>query len=153
MGKSKLTLEIEEKLEKRARANCERFAFEVPIKGGGIVDMATAKTSRKNHHIPYITCYEIKVSLSDFKSKNGHNFYGDENYYVLTEELYNEIIKKDLNGKFYGVGVIVYKNGKLYTKSDGKHIWRPYNAMTFEEKMRFLDQMLMKWINSGGGRF
>jgi hypothetical protein len=28
-------------------------------------------------------CYEIKSSVEDFNSKNGHNFLGDYNYYVM----------------------------------------------------------------------
>lgn len=33
-------------------------------------------------------CYEIKSSKEDFKSKNGHNFVGDLNYYVIPENLF-----------------------------------------------------------------
>lgn len=48
-------------------------------------------------------CYEVKSSVEDFHSKNGHNFIGDFNYYVMPEEVYvtvgNEIP--------YGVGVLV----------------------------------------------
>ena len=28
-------------------------------------------------------CYEVKSSVADFNSKNGHNFLGDFNYYVM----------------------------------------------------------------------
>lgn len=30
-------------------------------------------------------CYEVKSSVEDFHSKNGHNFIGDYNYYVMPE--------------------------------------------------------------------
>lgn len=33
-------------------------------------------------------CYEIKSSVEDFHSKNGHNFIGDYNYYVMPEEVF-----------------------------------------------------------------
>ncbi len=33
-------------------------------------------------------CYEIKSSVEDFHSKNGHNFIGDFNYYIMPEEVY-----------------------------------------------------------------
>ena len=33
-------------------------------------------------------CYEVKSSIEDFHSKNGHNFLGDFNYYVMPEEVY-----------------------------------------------------------------
>lgn len=33
-------------------------------------------------------CYEVKSSVDDFHSKNGHNFIGDFNYYVMPAEVY-----------------------------------------------------------------
>lgn len=51
-----------------------------------------------------ITCYEIKTSLKDFKNKQKHNFYGHHNYYVVPEELVNEI--QDLIPE--DIGIIVY---------------------------------------------
>lgn len=36
-------------------------------------------------------CYEIKSSVKDFHSKNGHNFIGDYNYYVMPSEVYQKI--------------------------------------------------------------
>lgn len=33
-------------------------------------------------------CYEVKSSAEDFYSKNGHNFIGDFNYYIMPEEVY-----------------------------------------------------------------
>lgn len=36
-------------------------------------------------------CYEVKSSVEDFHSKNGHNFLGDYNYYVMPEEVYAAI--------------------------------------------------------------
>ena len=32
-------------------------------------------------------CFEVKSSVEDFHSKNGHNFLGDYNYYVMPEEV------------------------------------------------------------------
>lgn len=34
------------------------------------------------------SCYEIKSSVDDFHSKNGHNFIGDKNYYVMPESVF-----------------------------------------------------------------
>lgn len=48
-------------------------------------------------------CYEVKSSLDDFNSKNGHNFIGDYNYYVMPEEVYNKVKDKIP----WGVGVYV----------------------------------------------
>lgn len=36
-------------------------------------------------------CYEVKSSVEDFHSKNGHNFLGDYNYYVMPEEVYEKV--------------------------------------------------------------
>lgn len=48
-------------------------------------------------------CYEVKSSVDDFHSKNGHNFIGDYNYYVMPEEVYEQI-KQEIP---YRVGVYV----------------------------------------------
>ena len=46
-------------------------------------------------------CFEIKSSVEDFRSANGHNFIGDYNYYVMPFEVF-EKVKYDIP---YGVGV------------------------------------------------
>ena len=38
-------------------------------------------------------CYEVKSSVEDFHSKNGHNFLGDYNYYVMPEEVYEQCLQ------------------------------------------------------------
>lgn len=48
-------------------------------------------------------CYEIKSCIDDFNSKNGHNFIGDYNYYVMTQELFEAVTPKIP----YNVGVLV----------------------------------------------
>ena len=48
-------------------------------------------------------CYEVKSSVEDFHSKNGHNFLGDYNYYVMPIEVYEQV-KKEIP---YHVGVYV----------------------------------------------
>lgn len=48
-------------------------------------------------------CYEVKSSVDDFHSKNGHNFIGDYNYYVMPKEVYEQI-KQEIP---YRVGVYV----------------------------------------------
>lgn len=40
-------------------------------------------------------CYEVKSSVADFHSKNGHNFIGDWNYYVMPKEVFDEVKKRD----------------------------------------------------------
>ena len=48
-------------------------------------------------------CYEVKSSMEDFHSKNGHNFIGDFNYYVMPEEVFLKI-EHEIP---YGIGVYV----------------------------------------------
>ena len=48
-------------------------------------------------------CYEVKSSVEDFNSKNGHNFLGDFNYYVMPEDVYEKVKNKIP----YKVGVYV----------------------------------------------
>ena len=62
-------------------------------------------------------CYEVKSSVEDFHSRNGHNFIGDYNYYVMPEEVYAKVS----NEIPYGVGVLV---------PDGKH----HNAEWYDLK-------------------
>lgn len=38
-----------------------------------------------------IVCFEIKISKADFHSRNGHNFIGNLNYYVMPYELYKTV--------------------------------------------------------------
>ena len=54
-------------------------------------------------------CYEIKSSPEDFHSKNGHNFIGDYNYYVMTEDVYRSV-EKEIP---YAVGVYCPQGDKL----------------------------------------
>ena len=51
---------------------------------------------------------EIKISRSDFLSKNGHNFCGNLNYYVMPNELWTKC-KKDIPD---GIGVISASQGE-----------------------------------------
>lgn len=48
-------------------------------------------------------CYEVKSSVEDFHSKNGHNFFGDYNYYIMPEEVFAKV-EKEIS---YNVGVYV----------------------------------------------
>jgi hypothetical protein len=54
-------------------------------------------------------CYEVKSCVADFNSKNGHNFIGDFNYYVMPHELYEQV-KDKIPHK---VGVLVPTNDTL----------------------------------------
>lgn len=46
-------------------------------------------------------CYEVKSSVEDFHSPNGHNFLGDFNYYVMPQKVY-DTVRTEIP---YGIGV------------------------------------------------
>ena len=52
-------------------------------------------------------CYEVKSSVKDFHSKNGHNFLGDYNHYVMPEEVYESRAKLERD-----VGYSILKDSK-----------------------------------------
>lgn len=69
-------------------------------------------------------CYEVKSSVEDFHSKNGHNFIGDYNYYVMPEEVY-VVVSKEIP---HYVGVLVPESehwtGKWYNLKTVKRAQR-----------------------------
>ncbi len=134
-------MEIEEKLKAKAIRESKRYAFEVRVPNG-ICDFVTTKIDFRNHNIPWVTCYEIKVSFSDYQhSENGANFLGDENYYVMPSELLEEILSKNAQGKLQGKGLYTYKDGRFYKKTDGK----AYQCkLSLEDKWLLMDRMIMK---------
>lgn len=121
--KTDLTVKIENELVKKYyfdKDGCglgRRFAFECEVvspkpfmtkKHGkqigfkhGRVDFITLHT-KQNEDI--ISCFEIKISKSDFKSKSGHNLIGDYNYYVVPAELVEYVKER----RPTGVGIISY---------------------------------------------
>lgn len=38
-----------------------------------------------------VYCFEVKSSVEDFRSPNGHNMIGDFNYYVMPEEVFEVV--------------------------------------------------------------
>jgi hypothetical protein len=40
-------------------------------------------------------CYEVKSSIEDYRSPNGHNFLGEKNYYVMPMDVWNRLTGKD----------------------------------------------------------
>lgn len=54
-------------------------------------------------------CFEVKSCVDDFKSKNGHNFIGDFNYYVMPLSVYEEV--KHLIP--YNVGVLTETTDRI----------------------------------------
>lgn len=75
-------------------------------------------------------CYEVKSSVEDFHSKNGHNFIGDYNYYVMPEEVF-EVVQKEIP---WNVGVLIpssdpWRGLKSAKKAKRKDRERPVSEM------------------------
>lgn len=86
-----------------------------------------------------VTCFEIKISKSDFKSPNGHNFVGNFNYYVIPKELYPEIA--DLVPD--GIGIILY-HGHGYLKKKKECVFQDVEK---GDLSRYLYNALKKWVD------
>lgn len=97
---------------------------------------------KKTSHIldMLVTCYEVKISVSDFKSKHGHNFFGNRNYYVVNAEIYENIKELVPND----IGIIVYykDSGYMKTKRECKHI-----EIDNDVKITLLYNALKKWCD------
>lgn len=79
-----------------------------------------------------ITCFEIKVSKSDFKSIHGHNLVGNLNYYAMPKELYAQVEKLIPEG----TGVLLYLHEGIY------HGLRMKRRSTYKE----LTEEAQKWL-------
>lgn len=90
-----------------------------------------------------VYCYEIKSSVEDFHSKNGHNLIGDFNYYVMPYEVY-EKVNLELP---YNVGVMCpetfespfFERITLVTKK---------NAKRSDRSRPVSEMLLMMWRSS-----
>lgn len=85
------------------------------------------------------TCFEVKISKSDFKSKNGHNFVGNFNYYVVPKDLYKDI--KELVPE--DIGVILYC-GHGYLRKKKECVIKEVDKADLS---RYLYNALKKWCD------
>lgn len=87
MAKTQNTLDLERNIKIATLKMGVFGCLEVTIGFGGKerVDYMTYDTKG------IFRCYEIKVSKSDFHSPHKNSFVGHYNYYVLTQELYNQV--------------------------------------------------------------
>ena len=97
----------------------------------GIVDCICINTDKK------VYCYELKVSKTDFHSKNGHNFYGNYNYYVMTKSLYEEI-KEEIPNE---IGVLINYNSTLKSVKKAK---KKELTIPFEEIKNYMFRSLYR---------
>ena len=71
------------------------------------------KTITKEN-VCYTICFEIKISIEDFHSPNGHNFVGNLNYYIVPKSIYPVVAKETPEN----IGIISYDevNDKFFVK-------------------------------------
>lgn len=92
--KTNETVRLENLLWKHTDQRKDFGCFEVTIGWYGRQRVDFMTIDGKNT----VRCYEIKVTKSDFYSRNGHNFVGTFNYYVMPHELYEELKDEIPNG-------------------------------------------------------
>jgi hypothetical protein len=88
------------------------------------------------------TCYEVKITLSDFKSEHGHNFHGNENYYVVPKELAPKIeslVPKD-------IGILTYHKT---SRSEGLRVYKKsgWREVPDDVMVRLLYDAMRKWCD------
>lgn len=101
MSRPEITADLSERLEKQIDPHndpriywTKEVTFDYATSNSGRVDYMKFKPV--NNTVSGIEkgdfyCYEIKSSVEDFKSKNGHNFIGDYNYYVMPEGVFEKV--------------------------------------------------------------
>jgi hypothetical protein len=89
-----------------------------------------------------VTCFEVKITYSDFKSENGHNFHGNENYYC---------VPKDLAPRIAGevpadIGILAYFEGE---KQFGLRKYKPsgWREQPDDLKVILLYNAMKKWCD------
>ncbi|WP_342756754.1 hypothetical protein [Kineothrix sedimenti] len=87
-------------------------------------------------------CYEVKSSVADFRSKNGHNFLGDFNYYVMPEEVF-ESVKDEIP---YNVGV--YVPGEISYFGEWRKLKSIKQALRKKDRSRPVSEMLLMMYRS-----
>ena len=90
-----------------------------------------------------LTCFEIKITVSDFKSKNGHNFAGNYNYYVVPKEIYEDILPLVEDG----VGVITYNEDHGFSSGLRKMKKSDFVPVPEDIKSYIMYNMLKKWVS------
>lgn len=127
---------------KEDRSYCNKDTCKIEDKDNSFnIQKCHGCVHKRTDHILGIltTCYEIKITKSDFKSKNGHNFVGNKNYYVMPKELYSKV--KDIVEEDVGV-ILYYGNGNLRVKKECN-----FKEIDFETLSFFLFNTLKKWCD------
>lgn len=145
--KTELTKELERAIFKETKADKLGVygAFEVAIGKGYGDEYADYMTMTSANEF---RCYEIKITRSDYKSNNKLSFYGDFNYLVMPEELYQELEEK--HELHYDVGIYTYKDGRLtlMKKPSRKTVRIDQRIMLMHCMIRSLSRLTTKSMKS-----
>lgn len=89
--------------KKRGLYGCEEVTIGFRGRGMGneIADYMTMDSKGK------LSCYEIKVTMQDLKSTAKKSFYAHKNYLVVTEALYEDINRAEIDLEAYGIPLYV----------------------------------------------
>lgn len=149
MAKTEQTKEAERLIYGHTNKMGTFGCFEVTLGwfGKEIVDFITYDTNSE------IRCYEIKVSKSDFKSKAKLSFKGHFNYFVMPENLYDELMNEQGSGlkmwiNSYGVGVYVFdgKSGwKCIKNAKRRSVTLATSSMILESMLRSTNREMKKY--------
>ena len=151
MPKRKETLELEKKLhemcEKRRIYGCEEVTIGFYNNGHGneIVDFCTMDSKG------VLRCYEIKVTLSDLKSKAKKSWFGHYNYLFVTKEVYEKINNNldEYIPKHIGVAVPcsnLWSDGvEILRKANRQNISAEQEVMLKESMVRSMSYKLQKY--------
>ena len=91
-------------------------------------------------------CYEIKSSVEDFNSKNGHNMIGDYNYYVMPAAVYENVKNKiPYRTGVYVFNPLLYQN-KLISVKKAKRSDRKKSAL---EMLLMMFRSANRQLNKG----
>lgn len=86
-----------------------------------------------------VICYQIKTSKADFHSKNGHNFLGDYNYYVMPDYVYEEV-KSEIP---YKIGVMT-----VSLHCGTKRVCRTVKPASRRDRSKSLQECLFMMLRS-----
>jgi hypothetical protein len=89
-----------------------------------------------------VTCFEVKITYQDFKSRNGHNFHGNENYYCVPKALAARIA-----GEVPAhIGILAYFEGE---RQYGLRQLKPaeWQEVSDQTKVLLLYNAMKKWCD------
>lgn len=97
----------------------------------------------KHHEVKtemVITCFEVKISMLDFRSGHGANFCGNENYYCVPKDMAS-LVAKDI-GDTSPIGILAWNGRNLRKYKEARYL-----EIAEETKCMLLYNALKKWCD------